>query len=226
MLQIFLSYAHADHDRATAVFEKSKSLGYEPWMDSTRLKGGQDWAREIRAAIKDSDAVVVCFSQGLSQGRSYVHREWRIALDVMQELPPGAVYVIPLRLDNCTVPEDLGHLHRIDWFAADGPEKFEIALQNVAAQKIEFDKAELFRQLNSIIQKFGAVIHLDQPSGTLDDARRLADYLSQNIDRSTKLLEPNDWNSIIRLWTPMSLNPFFDLRNPYIQKVPVPLKKS
>jgi hypothetical protein len=221
MLRIFLSYTRADHPRALEIDKAIASAGHDSWMDSSKLTGGQEWAREIRDSIKRSDAVIVCFSQGLSQARSYVHREWRLALDIMQELPEGTVYTIPLRLDDCAIPDDLAHLHTIDWFRPDGQARLASAFENVAQQKILRERDE-FRQLfEPLLVQVGAVIHLNEPIGSVEDANTLAKYLFQNTNPSTELLEVKDWAGILTLWAPLSLNPFFDLGNSYIRQVGV-----
>src|SRR5262249_5546113 len=46
----------------------------------------------------------------------YVQREFKLALEVLRELPSNAIRVIPVRLDDCTVPEELSHLQWSDLF--------------------------------------------------------------------------------------------------------------
>ena len=62
----------------------------------------------------------------------------------MQELPPGAVYIIPVRLDKCEIPTDLAHLHRIDWFENDCEIELNKALDYVDSQNRQAER-EQFR---------------------------------------------------------------------------------
>jgi AAA+ ATPase superfamily predicted ATPase len=46
--------------------------------------------------------------------RGYVQREFRLALDTLEEMPPDAIYTIPIRLDDCEIPEQFHHLQWSD----------------------------------------------------------------------------------------------------------------
>lgn len=46
----------------------------------------------------------------------YVQREIKLALDVAEEQPEGAIYIIPVRLIDCQVPERLSDYHWVDMF--------------------------------------------------------------------------------------------------------------
>jgi hypothetical protein len=75
---------------------------------------GQDWDREIRSVIRRSAAVIACISKHSVSKFGYLQKELRMALDVADEAPEGAAFVIPLRLDDSEVPDRLRHLHWMD----------------------------------------------------------------------------------------------------------------
>ena len=52
-------------------------------------------------------------------GRS-VQKEIRIALDAADEMPEGRIFIIPLRLEPCRVPDRLAHLQWFDYFGKGG----------------------------------------------------------------------------------------------------------
>lgn len=60
--------------------------------------------------LRVSGRVVVFFSSSWATRTSYVQREPRRALELAEDQPEGAIYVIPVRLDNCEVPDSVSHL--------------------------------------------------------------------------------------------------------------------
>ena len=93
------------------------------WLDKERLLPGQDWEYEIRKAILKSDVIIVCLSRGFNKQHGYRHEELRIALEKANLLPDHEVFIIPVRLEKCDMPESLRHLHRVDLFETGGYEK-------------------------------------------------------------------------------------------------------
>ena len=85
-------------------------------MDKMDLLPGQKWDREIRKAIKTSKFMIIFFSKNSVGKRGYIQREFKMALDVMEEMPDGQTFTIPVRLDDCQVPESFHHIHYTDLF--------------------------------------------------------------------------------------------------------------
>jgi formylglycine-generating enzyme required for sulfatase activity len=124
-----------------ALYDKLRAAGYHPWLDKHDLLPGQDWRAEIRRIIRDPDTlVVVCLSANSITKRGTVQREIKWALDVREELPPGTIYLIPARLEDCQVLEELSGLHWVDLFEADGFEyltrslDFQIGKRKIPAE--------------------------------------------------------------------------------------------
>jgi hypothetical protein len=46
--------------------------------------------------------------------QGYIQREFRLALDTLEEMPPDAIHTIPIRLDDCQIPEQFRHLQWSD----------------------------------------------------------------------------------------------------------------
>jgi hypothetical protein len=95
------------------------------WRDTSDLHPGQDWKKEIRRAIDSGSlAFLACFSRNTeSRTESYQNEELILAIDRMRMRPPGASWLIPIRFDDCSVPDfDLGNgrslasLQRVDLF--------------------------------------------------------------------------------------------------------------
>ena len=111
---IFLSYAREDEEKASKVYDVLKERGHNPWMDKRELVAGQDWKLEIRRAVEQSQYFVALLSKKSVGKRGYVQKEIRFGLDVLGEIPPGQIYLIPVRLEPCEVPEAIRDIHWID----------------------------------------------------------------------------------------------------------------
>ena len=140
LLRVFL--CHASQDKP-AVRELYKRLAAEkwidPWLDEEKLLPGQDFDLEIYKAARDSDSIIICLSKISVAKEGYVNKEIRRALDAADEKPEGAIYIIPLRLDDCSPSfERLKKLHYADYFTPNAHEKLIKSLRLRAdALKIE-----------------------------------------------------------------------------------------
>jgi hypothetical protein len=119
----FLCHAVEDKPKVRELYRRLKADGFVPWLDEEDLLPGQDWRLAIRQALRASDFVLVCLSRTAVSKRGFVQKEVADALDLAQELPEGAVLVVPVRLEECPLPERLSHLHCADLFRPDGYER-------------------------------------------------------------------------------------------------------
>lgn len=115
---VFLSYAKEDIASARKLYaELQNKLSVEIWFDEESLIPGQNWKKEISKAIKTLDIFIALISRNSVNKRGIVQKELKEAVEVMQELPQGKIYLIPVRLDNITPSHDfLSELHWINLF--------------------------------------------------------------------------------------------------------------
>jgi formylglycine-generating enzyme required for sulfatase activity len=128
-IQIFLCHASEDKAAVLDIYGRLQTLGYKPWLDKRDLLPGQRWRSEIPKAIRASDYILICLSKTSVAKRGYVQKEFKLALEVLDEMPAGAIYAIPLRLDDCAVPDQFSNLHWYNLFEADGFQYLLRALQ-------------------------------------------------------------------------------------------------
>ena len=114
MARIFLSYAREDEPQVRDVYRHLREAGFEVWMDKISLLPGQRWQQEIPRAIRNSNFILIFFSKNSVAKQGYVQREFRLALDTLEEMPPDAIHTIPIRLDDCQIPEQFRHLQWSD----------------------------------------------------------------------------------------------------------------
>ena len=123
-LNVFLCHASQDKPAVRDLYTRLKSEAWiAPWLDEEELLPGMDWDLEIYKAIRDADAILVCLSNESVSKEGYVQREFKRALSLAEEKPDGTIYVIPLRLDDCTPPRRFQQWQWLDYFAANAHEK-------------------------------------------------------------------------------------------------------
>ena len=115
--EVFLAYAVEDLAPARRLCESLRVEGCSPWLDKDKLLPGQNWPRSIERAIEISDAFVACFSTRSISKRGQFQSELRWALDCARRRPLDAVFVIPVRFEDCLVPRRVSdQVHYVDLF--------------------------------------------------------------------------------------------------------------
>lgn len=104
-MKVFLSYAKEDKDFILECYEELKRKNFEPWMDEHDLLPGQAWDDCLKANMKDTDIVLIFMSSDSVSKIGYVQREWKYFIDKRKEFPENFIYLIPIQLDTCTVPQ-------------------------------------------------------------------------------------------------------------------------
>jgi TIR domain-containing protein/stringent starvation protein B len=117
MSAVFLSYAREDFETAERLYMDLRRAEIDVWMDKKSLLPGQNWEHEIRKAIRAADHFLALISTTSVQKRGFVQREMRTALDVLDEVPTGQIYLIPVRIDDVDPPDfKVQALNRVDLF--------------------------------------------------------------------------------------------------------------
>jgi EAL domain-containing protein (putative c-di-GMP-specific phosphodiesterase class I) len=127
-VRIFLSYARQDKNRVADLHRRLSAAGFRPWVDMENLLPGKLWEPTIQRAIRDADFFVACVSSN-SQKRGFLQKEIKNALDIWQEKLPDDIYLIPVRLEDCKVPEDLSAFQWVNLFEPDGWNKLLRAIE-------------------------------------------------------------------------------------------------
>lgn len=132
--KVFICYGSEDYTRVEELYHRLQQRGHKPWMDKKSLLPGQKWEEEIGARIRKSDAFIACLSRKSVSKRGYVQKEMRYALDVLGEIPQGHIFLIPLRLEPCEVPDHLSFLH---WLDLKDEKDYEKLFEAIEIQKMQ-----------------------------------------------------------------------------------------
>jgi len=114
---IFISYAREDLPAVQRLKAALDAAGLVTWFDLDRLEGGDDYDRKIRANIaRCSYFVPVVSSTTQRRFEGYFRREWSYAVDRSLNIADGAVFILPVCIDDtpeadALVPEKFRSLH-------------------------------------------------------------------------------------------------------------------
>lgn len=98
---IFISYAHKDNEKAGLISSFLTKLGWQVWKDQ-RLRVGNSFSDEITNVVHNSKLVIVLWSVS-SVASEWVVKEANLAVSLNK--------YFPIRLENITIPGDLGNYH-------------------------------------------------------------------------------------------------------------------
>jgi TIR domain len=127
-LNVFLCHSSSDKPPVRALHAKLLRDGIAPWLDELDILPGQDWDSEIRKAIRKCHIVLVCLSRASINKVGYLQKEIRHVLDVADEQPEGTIFLVPVRLEECEVPDRLSRWQWVDLFRESGYGRLMLAL--------------------------------------------------------------------------------------------------
>lgn len=99
-LRVFLCHASENEQFVRDLYRHLKEDGFAPWLDEKDLLPGQRWQDEIQAAVRASNAVIICLSHTSVSKEGHFQREIWEALEVAKEKPDGAIYIISGRIEE------------------------------------------------------------------------------------------------------------------------------
>jgi hypothetical protein len=114
---IFISYAREDLAAVQRLKAALDAAGLVTWFDLDRLEGGDEFDRKIRANIARCSYFVPIVSAATQRRlEGYFRREWNYAVDRSLTIAEGAVFILPVCIDDTAeaealVPEKFRALH-------------------------------------------------------------------------------------------------------------------
>jgi|GEM_PF-1336760 len=190
--KIFISYAKEDIAFAEKLYIFLEENNFCPWLDKKDLLPGQDWNFTIRKALKEADYIIALLSNNSVQKRSYVQREFKLALDYYEEKLDDDIYFIPFRINNCDIPPMLSKFQWIDFNENDSFHKILRSL-NLQRKKLLSYKHENNQTTNleNLYSKKVFKIELSKEFECKQSDIILADYFTQikDLHKEGKLYE-------------------------------------
>jgi hypothetical protein len=132
---IFISYAREDLPAVQRLKAAFDGAGLVTWFDLDRLEGGDDYDRKIHANINRCSFFVPVVSANTQRRlEAYFRREWSYAVDRTRNMAEGAVFLLPVCIDDtpeseALVPEQFRALHIVRLPGGEPPPEFLARLQ-------------------------------------------------------------------------------------------------
>ena len=100
-MRIFLSHSSTDKNIVRKMNKALESQGYKTWLDENDILIGDSITNEIGKGLKEADVVLVFLSKH-SVASSWVSTEWQTKF--FNQVNKGEVYILPLLIENCDIP--------------------------------------------------------------------------------------------------------------------------
>ncbi len=123
---IFLCYGREDLVQVQQIYLRIKNAGLDPWMDKppkpyewSGVIPGNAWASVTDERLRSAKYVLAFLSSRSVEEEGYVNIELRLAAHVQTLKPANTVYLIPVLLGECKIPEfraPLVNPRDLDWF--------------------------------------------------------------------------------------------------------------
>ena len=105
---VFISYAREDLPAVQQIKAGLEAAGITTWFDMDRLEVGDDYDRKIQRNIARCSyfiPVVSATTQRRLEG--YFRREWSYAIDRVRNMADGALFILPVTIDDTSAAEAL-----------------------------------------------------------------------------------------------------------------------
>lgn len=182
MARIFLCHASEDKPQVHEIYTRLQAEGFEPWLDEQDLLPGEVLDDVIEDVLERCEFVLVFLSTRSVGKEGYVQREVRRVLRRSEEMPPGRIYTIPVKLDDCKVP---GHFRHLNWAELSAPNGFD----------------RILASLRQGLEQLGLFMPESPPQPNYPDAdtQMLSEQLKTALEREKAVLIGNEDVSAIRL---------------------------
>ncbi len=148
-LKVFLCHSKDDKPKVRKLYKRLLTDGFDVWLDEEKLMPGQDWDLEIRKAVRNADTVIVCISKDSTTKEGYIQKEIGFALDIADEKPEGTIFLIPVRLEDCEVPNRISRYQWFDLFSRNNYQKL------IESLNLRMNDLKIRHQNDETIYKIG-----------------------------------------------------------------------
>ncbi len=138
---VFVSYARDDLAAVQKLKAGLDAAGIRAWFDMERLEGGDDFDRMIHRNIARCSFFIPVVSAATERRlEGYFRREWSYAIDRTRNMADGAVFVLPVCIDDTNagdarVPEHFKAVHFTRLAAGEVTPEFVRRLQDLLSAR-------------------------------------------------------------------------------------------
>ncbi|NTV17575.1 MAG: toll/interleukin-1 receptor domain-containing protein [Chlorobiaceae bacterium] len=99
---VFISHASKDKSFVRSLAGDLKEIGHRVWLDEWEIKVGDCIISKIEDGVKNADYVIIVLSVN-SVVSGWVEKEWKSKY--WDEISAKKIYVLPVLIDDCEIPE-------------------------------------------------------------------------------------------------------------------------
>jgi len=191
------SNASEDRDRIRKLYTQLRDDGFLPWLDTENLLPGETWDQAINAAIKKSDVVLVCLSSQSVLKTGYVQKEIARALDAAEERPEGTIYIVPVLLEQCPIPDRVKKWQAVDLSDGTGYARLLLALKR-RAEQLGYDVTRLASKIRTkVIERFAKSASYRSAEENARELRKHEPFSQEEMNRILEAAGDNGqiWNA-------------------------------
>jgi len=144
-------------------------------MDKKDILPGEVWEPAIQKAIRSSDFFLVCLSPNSVNRRGQIQKEIKRALNIWEEMLVDDIYLIPVRLEECDVPDSLRRFQWVNLFEADSWARLVQAIREGMARRTQV--VELVESYSDPEEPSGAPEQKHSPLNTNPPSIAVQDFV-------------------------------------------------
>jgi hypothetical protein len=147
-MRIAILYGKSDKQFALQLKKLFRERGIEVWTKDNVL-AGSFVSQAIPRALEEAHFILVLLSEQTANVSGDLQLYIRMALEATEYMPPSGIKVIPARIDECNVPENIDHLTKVDLFEEHGWKRLASAFIQEWQRRMEHNDWGDKRQLRS-----------------------------------------------------------------------------
>jgi hypothetical protein len=137
---VFLSYSRQDSAAVKQLYRNLRARGFDPWMDVTDIAAGE-WRLDIDRALRRAEIFIACLSKHTEQPGAVLQYEFDSALDIQRRRLEGDVFLVPVRLEDCSTPAMFAPFQTVDLFPGVSMDRLWRALDAKPRKRLRLPKA-------------------------------------------------------------------------------------
>jgi hypothetical protein len=138
---VFISYCNKDFKHVLEVRKRLEEAGLTVRMEAHSIMGGEEWRKELVGFICKADVFVACISSTWVDREIFAYKEVNVACELEEKLPKEVSFIIPARLEECNIPQELENRQQVDLHVVPGIETLLKAIQGILENYPEIKKS-------------------------------------------------------------------------------------
>ena len=127
---------HSDEDAfvVRSLSDRLRAINVIPWLREDDILAGVHRQKAAEKGLDDADVVLVCLSQHCENPAGSFRREIELAFLRSQEMPKHDIFLIPVRFEECDIPDELRQLQWVNLYDDNGFNRLVTSLRFKAQQ--------------------------------------------------------------------------------------------